>query len=72
MVLERVLRYALISEDTYMEKSEIVTPKSNTQVYWLYNELANLLTKQKSYMKFFRPFEMVRMQFGHLKTHFPS
>jgi len=47
MVLERVLRSALISEDTYMEKSEIVTPKSNTQVYWLYNELANLLTKQK-------------------------
>ena len=47
MVLERVLRSALISEDTYMEKSEIVSPKSNTQVYWLYNELANLLTKQK-------------------------
>ena len=47
MVLERVLRSALTSED-YMEKSEIVTPKSNTQVYWLYNELANLLTKQKN------------------------
>ena len=47
VILEKVLRSALTSED-YIEKSEIVTPKSNTQVYWLYNELANLLTKQKS------------------------
>ena len=55
VILEKVLRSALTSED-YMEKSEIVTPKSNTQVYWLYNELANLLTKQKSLNEVFSTF----------------
>ena len=49
MVLERVIRSALTSKDTMkVQTSEIVTPKSNTRVYWLYNELANLVTKQRS------------------------
>ena len=53
MVLERVIRTALtcpkgsVNGSMTTNYSEIVTPKSNTRVYWLYNELANLVTKQR-------------------------